>query len=383
MSPMAAKPSAKPSPSSPPPRRFVSLDPDKMVEGGGGLPTGFIGEVVALSFIPHNYLNKAGVSMSQGKYSLAVMADILPDDNQGDNPTLTPANLTPDGYVRTYLGAGSLTLFVPSDDGVEPKGADWAGYESLAKGEPNSSVEPDEVPQFSALYVAPTPAVLETAKKKSGEDEYGNPKVYPEMSKSTNLSHWLQCAKDAGAKELVESAQSLADLVGLYGRWDRVPQHTRDNLDAANKAASGGGDTGAQTRAKEILVLTEAMVKKGGTGASKAAAAKPKAAPAKSAPTTPAAAGEAAAAAEGGDGGDFEARLVAAIVAKAAASKTPSAGTIERSKLPGSLLSTFKETGETNQLLAHTGKTPAAFAWLAEQTDHFIYDADADTVTAV
>src|ERR1700688_1301751 len=121
-----AKPAAKPAASAPPPRRFVSLDPDKMVEGGGGLPTGFVGEVVALSFIPHNYLNKAGVSMSQGKYSLAVMADILPDDGQEENATLVPANLTADGYVRSYIGAGSLTLFVPSDDGEEPKGADWA-----------------------------------------------------------------------------------------------------------------------------------------------------------------------------------------------------------------------------------------------------------------
>jgi hypothetical protein len=359
--PMAKKAAAPATPSAP---VGVFIHPDKMVESGGGLPTGFIGEVVGIDYAPYNYPSKSGVSASGGKYSLVAVVDILPDEGQEENATLSPANLTPDGYVRSFIGAGSLLHFVPSDDGVNPKGTDFAGYKSLANGEPGSSVEPDELASFSGEHVVPTPEVLAAAEKK-GE--------YPQLSKSSNLNHWGTCAIDA--KFIVpEDATSIHAFMGAYGRWDRVPQRKRENLDEQNKATSAV--QGIQARAKEILVLTEAMVKaKGAQKGAKAAGAKA----ASAAPTGATGAAGAAAPAAGAGADDFESRLVAQIVAIAAASKD---NTTPRSVLPGKMLKLFQGEEKT-RMIALCGKNPEAFAWLAAQEGAFIYDADADTVTAV
>jgi hypothetical protein len=368
-----AKPAAKPVAAAAAPVG-VFIHPDKMVESGGGLPTGFVGEVVAADYAPYNYPSKAGVSASGGKYSLVAVVDILPDDGQEGNATLNPANLTADGYVRSYVGAGSLLHFVPSDDGITPKGADFDGYRSLALGESGSSVEPDELPQFLGEHVVPTPDVLVAAEKK-GE--------YPQLSKSSNLNHWATCAIESGFT-VPEDATSIHAFIGMYGRWDRVPQRTRENLDKANAAAAtaAGGD-GSQARRKEILVLTEAMTKKSGGAAAKKAPPKatmatPKA-PAPASSGTPATTSTDAGT---GDGSDFEARLVAQIVELASASTKPAAGTIARSMLPGKLLGKFPGDEKT-QMIALVGKSDDAKAWLSAQETAFIYDPDADTVTAV
>jgi hypothetical protein len=370
--PMAKTAAANPSKPSAP--RGVFIHPDKMVESGGGLPTGFIGEVVSINYAPYNYPSKSGVSASGGKYSLVAIVDIEPDPGQEENATLNPANLTPDGYVRSYIGAGSLLHFVPSDDGETPKGADFDGYRSLANGEPGSSVEPDELPLFCGEHVVPTPEIL-TAAGKKGE--------YPQLSKSSNLNHWMTCAIESGFV-VPEDAISIHALVGMYGRWDRVPQRTRENLDAQNKAAStAAGTEGGQTRRKEILVLTEAMAKKAGAGTG--AKAKPAAKPVIATPK--AAVGAAAAAAEATpDSGedDFESRLVDLIVGLAKASKTPSPGTIARSKIPGMLVNKLPGEEKT-RMIGLVGRTEAGAAWLSAQEHAFIYtpaemDADGKTI---
>ena len=141
----------------------------KDMKEGGGLPSGFIGEVADASFEKWNY-----GSTSYGEV-LALKLTIAPDDEEVN-----------DGKpVEAYYSAGKLSFFAPSEDGEE---------------------ESDSGP-----FVVPTG----TAK---------------EMNLNTNLAMLVDALEKLGWDEDLNDARVL---IGIKAQWDRVPQKERAGLPAS------------------------------------------------------------------------------------------------------------------------------------------------------
>lgn len=153
------------------PLNVASLDYDDMVMGG--LPDDFSGRVTKVRFVPWNY---AG---TRSEYSLAVRVDYEPDGDSGIAP------------FSSWYSCGSLQLFVPSKDGVNPVDIEgWDGEESTV----------DQVEGIYALKV-------------------GSRTV---LDKGSMWAHWTKFARDAGfPKEKLTSAVNCYE--GITGHFNRIP----------------------------------------------------------------------------------------------------------------------------------------------------------------
>lgn len=216
-------------------RKIASLDPDDFID------TGLVDEVyaeVTLSRLePYNY------GGNQSKYSLALHLE-LEGFGESEDVKIPPV----------YYSAGDLNLFVPSMDGYEPAGLTVEQYQDLASGE--GSLDDDEIADCQGIYAY----------------QVGK---YDNISKSTNLHHFLTALRQAGFDKEKLASGDFSEIEGLKAFWTRQPQRSRKGMKSGEGEADSSSDNG--DRKKTILLPMDIIKDKAGKGKSSAASTSTKA----------------------------------------------------------------------------------------------------------
>lgn len=184
--------------------RTVSFDPDQMT--GGGLPDDFTGTLAKCRVTLWNYDGK------HPEYLVFAKVWVTPDEGHGLDD-----DLLDDGQVVQHYSTGArLADFLPAGpdgeavdaDSEDP--ADWEGTQLVATG----------------------------SREK--------------LSKSSNWAFFVQQLKDLGVDGV--DFGDFRTLEGISGKWDRIPQPERKNLDT--QRAREAQESGEERRRGEILCLT-------------------------------------------------------------------------------------------------------------------------------
>ena len=267
----------------------VSLNPERMVAGGGGLASGFVGTLEEARYLVFDY---GGKSQPRTVARFKIRPD---EDDQEDDAVLPPAELAKnDGCVVAYYSVAKPTEFLPSNDGEEAID-DWESDEDGAT----------FIAATESLWEKFRKSIQSLPKKERAEAEDAG----PQLNNSTVWNEFLVKLIDAGydADDL-ENMADLSELEGLHARWDRVPQRPRPGM------AARTNEDGSEKK-NMYLAVTEIREEEKAKGKGKAAA-KGKTAPASAAKGKAASTGKAGKKAATNGGGDV-AEIVSAAIVKA------------------------------------------------------------------
>jgi hypothetical protein len=322
-------------------RRVVSLLPDEMSKGGGGLEDRFIATVEEVRCTSWNY-GKEGMDPI---FAYRVKARPVEDD-QVEDAVLPAERLESNGgLVVNHYSSGKLSDWLPSMDGEEPV-----------------DVEAEDEDDRLGVFAVPTEALMEKFLRAGGDEEVG-----PQINRGTNWAFWVQHAIDAGfPKELIAEAQGDCRVFegGTY-RFDRVPGPKRSGV-----PMSATGDGGSERKGDgKVLVITEIVelpnaAKKGAKKATGASSKATSAAPAK-----------AAASAQTNGSNDVAEQVEAAIIELLSDEKL--GGRIPRKKAVSEAIKQLSAKDKPKGLALISGKDYMKFF---ESSELLILDAETDVI---
>lgn len=238
----------------------VSRHSSMVQGGGGGLPTGFHGEIESLNPVVWYQPKRGG----EGTYDpvTAMRMVIVPLDDQPDDAVLPEAYLKEhDGKVVNYFKAARLGDFVPSLDNEEPV-----------------DVEATDEDETAGNFLIPTDNMWDRYERAGGTES-------PQLNNNTVWAEFVEKAEIAGVPDELLDSNDYQVWAGGKFRFDRVPQKDRPGL------VQEPGEDG-KVRKNMLLAITEVLEeekpKRGAgakAGAAKGAATKGKPASAAKKPT--------------------------------------------------------------------------------------------------
>lgn len=173
--------------------------------GGGGLPTGFHGEIESANPVVWYQPKRGG----EGTYDpvTAVRLVIVPLDDQPDDAVLPEAYLKErDGKVIVHNKAARLGDFVPSLDNEEPV-----------------DVEATDEDETAGHFLIPTENMWDRYERTGGIES-------PQLNNNTVWAEFVEKAEIAGVSDEILDSNDYRAWEGLKCRFDRVPQKDRPGL---------------------------------------------------------------------------------------------------------------------------------------------------------